>query len=167
VIEVRPGIPEPLEWAQKEPTHRQRPPKHRERERKLKVPPHVIETIYGKVTEAQDLVDNLYKNLDKRCRSKHTPKAWDPKKGRMVYQHSLEAHATAVMKCWNTINWPEAVKDIVADHIQDMVIGKASKAASKHAGREGITRPWSGRGFGSGPAVGGGIGQVQVPSLRF
>lgn len=137
-------------------THRQsRPKRGRTKEKKLVAANNAtvkaIGSVFGAVTEVSDFVDCMYKSMDRKARSRHTPRNKDGS-----YNTTLQSRMKAVWDGWDDVNAGNAIGCMVANHLQDKAIGQTSSAANKSLRDSGLWSspvspqfgPWNGQWYG-------------------
>lgn len=101
--------------------HTKEPPGPKVKERKGRVAKELWDALnaFGKMTEAQDMIDNAWKALPKSVRTKAFHK------GQYV-RPAWWKRASDVWNNWDKIDMEQFVKNVIANHIEDELIGRQS-----------------------------------------
>lgn len=134
----------------KEP-HKQVPPRPNVRERKFRLNLGLAGKLYGSFTEFQDFTDSIADAVEgKRCKSRNPFKAWE-----------------CIAANWDRIDWEKAVYNLIANQIEDYLIGQVGKVNAKavaHAAAHGYYR--SPVGFQFGNSYWRNIGNLDIQNER-
>lgn len=132
---------------------RPRPPKPREKEKKIKAPwNHAVRVMVDAGTEFCDAVDALWQALA-TTDGKFDKAKW---KARLAYhngrkQPGCAAKAAAVWSLWSQLDATDAVNNLINNQIEDAFYGGIGNAAKKGRNAAHPFSPNTGRGYQSGP----------------
>lgn len=107
------------------------------RERKVYAWHPIVVSMINKVTEAADLIDGLWDALPPECQSAKAMSITRRAGGRLVRVKSYEPGAAQkladVAACWDHLDVGEAVRNLVANQLEDAIFGRLSGATSRGA----------------------------------
>ena len=114
-----------------------RPPKPRQRERKALGTMRTVLTVLDHASEAAEVVDAIYEALPAKTREK-----WSCGGGRGLIDSAgqygidkADCKLRALWHNWHKVDIEKAVKNIIANEIQDRVIGNIARASPNNVGR--------------------------------
>lgn len=101
--------------------HDRRPPRKKEKEKKLIATNRVIQKLVNPVTEANDFVNSLFRALPRWVQNK------------CIGQHgvTIQARASCIYRNIDRMNVDKAVKNVILNEIEDRFFGALGKAQGK------------------------------------
>jgi len=114
-------------------THEYAPPPSGVKERKLRMPKQAVAyVILNALTETGDFIESLHDALPPGCRRSRT---WKDKQGN-YHRRRIDSMLRDLFFCWPQLDARRALANVVANELEDQVIGRANRRANTQRGTQ-------------------------------